>query len=325
MVNVWFFIFLSGLPSILNSLLSQKVNMSLLFGIIAAILWGLHDFFIRIISQRLGVLNSLPWVLFFGLLFLGVFYLLFFYNSSAYQNNSLNTLLLNSEIILSGFFFALASLALFKAFKSGPIALVAPIIGIYPILSLFLAFIEGIRVKPIIWLMVPIVVAGISLIGANTKPQISINQSKLDNDLKIRNTHLVAVVFSLIAAVSFSLTFHLGQKASTSHHILDVTLYSRLITFIFVVFISIIMQSITFPKKNEFIVLAIMGFLDVCALAFVFSAGNLPMPTLAPVASANFGIFTLIFAYFILGEKLNAFQVVGIVSVFFCLTIILLV
>ena len=43
--------------------------LSLTFGLVAALCWGLHDFIIRILKQPRGVYASIAAVLFFGCLF----------------------------------------------------------------------------------------------------------------------------------------------------------------------------------------------------------------------------------------------------------------
>ena len=111
----------------------------------AALLWGLHDLLVRLLTQRLGILISLTWVLFFGLAFLFTFSILNPLGFSTPTNSVKLLFKLDWTICFSGLFFALASLAVFQAFKIGPIAIVAPIIGIYLIISLICLILAGIQ------------------------------------------------------------------------------------------------------------------------------------------------------------------------------------
>ena len=299
--------------------------MSLIFGIIAAALWGLHDLLVRLISQRLGVLNSLIWVIFFGTIFLFFFSLIHFNSAVNYPENLSQGFLFSQEIILSGIFFSVAMLALFKSLKIGPVAIVAPIIGIYPIISLMLAYIAGAEIRLIFWPLVSFVVLGIAIISISTPAENSQNELHSHGKHWTIKHHFPAIIYSLLAAVSFAITFHFGQQASNLSNTLEVTLNSRIVTFTVIFLFFIFTQTITIPSAKEIFFLGLMGLLDVVAISLVFGAGKLEMPALAPVASANFGIFTLVLAYFILGEKLNFLQVAGIISVFSCLTLILLV
>ena len=294
-------------------------------GLIAALLWGLHDLLIRLLTQRLGILISLTWVLFFGLAFLLIVSIINPLGLSTPSNLAKILLKLDWTICFSGIFFALACLALFQAFKIGPIVIVAPIIGIYPIISLILAHFSGNLIKPIIWPMVFFVVIGIGLIGVSTESQISDKKITYNQVNNFFSSRFIAISCSLIAAMCFSFTFHLGQTSAASNNLIDVTLASRLITLLIIFALCIFSMSFVLPSLKELIALSCMGLLDVCALLLVFGAGSLNSAALAPVASANFGIFTLIFAYLILGETLSIRQVLGILCVFSCLTLILLV
>ena len=325
MVNVWINIFSGRLPSVSHPILQKKVRLSLIFGIIAAALWGLHDLLVRLVSQRLGVLNSLIWVIFFGTIFLFFFSLIQFNSLAIYPENLSQSFFFRREIILSGVFFSIAMLALFKSLKIGPLAIVAPIIGIYPIISLILAYLAGAEIRLIFWPLVFFVVLGIAIISIATPEESS--QNELDSHKKYwpMQYHFTAIIYSLLAAVSFAITFHFGQQASNLSNTLEVSLHSRVVTFTVIFLVFIFTQTIIIPRAREIFFLGLMGLLDVAAISLVFGAGKLEIPALAPVAASNFGIFTLVLAYFILGEKLNTLQVAGIISVFSCLTVILLV
>ena len=182
---------------------------------------------------------------------------------------------LDWTICFSGIFFALACLALFQAFKIGPIVIVAPIIGIYPIISLILAHFSGNLIKPIIWPMVLFVVIGIGLIGVSTESQISDKKITYNQVNSFFSSRFIAISCSLIAAMCFSFTFHLGQTSSASNNLIDVTLASRLITLLIIFAICIFSMSFVLPSLKELITLSCMGLLDVCALLLVFGAGSL--------------------------------------------------
>ena len=100
--------------------------LSLTFGLVAALCWGLHDFIIRILKQPRGIYASIAAVLFFGCLFQSPVVIL-------YSDFSEISYLALSLSVVSGSFFALAGIALYKAFVIGPIKLVAPIVGAYPV------------------------------------------------------------------------------------------------------------------------------------------------------------------------------------------------
>lgn len=219
----------------------------------------------------------------------------------------------------------IASFALFGAFKIGPVSIVAPIIGTYPLLSLLLSSFAGSYVQPIFWQLTLFVILGISIVAIATPVQADKKKMTLGSKGFHLKSRILTIFYSFIAAISFAFSFHFGQEAVRTINAFEVTFFSRIITFLLILLILIFFQKNFLPKGKDLLLLSLMGFLDVLALGLVFGAGNFQTPALAPVASSNFGLFTLILAYFILGEKLNFMQLFGIVCVFSCLTTILLV
>ena len=109
---------------------------ALSLGLFAALAWAVHDLCLRYVSQRAGVLPALAVVLLTGALL--VFPVAAW--GGAWQGMSGATL---AAAVFSGLAFAAACVGLYKAFQIGPVGLVAPVIGAYPVLSLALAGIEG--------------------------------------------------------------------------------------------------------------------------------------------------------------------------------------
>ena len=62
--------------------------------------------------------------------------------------------------------------------------------------------------------------------------------------------------------------------------------------------------------------LALMGCLDVAALAALTAAGNLPSPEFTTVVSSAFGAITVILARVFLKEPISLVQLGGIVLIF---------
>ena len=89
---------------------------------------GLHDFCVRSVSQSSGIFASLLTVLASGIIVLTGVALMFSHPMGM-------TALYYQLSIASGLSFAVAAVALYIAFSIGPVRLVAPIIGAYPILS----------------------------------------------------------------------------------------------------------------------------------------------------------------------------------------------
>ena len=110
--------------------------LSLTFGLIAAICWGLHDFIIRILRQPRGIYASIAAVLFFGCLFQTPVIVL-------NADFSKLPLLAVWVSVLSGSSFAIAGIALYKDFIIGPLRLVSHIFGSYTVVYLIFSRING--------------------------------------------------------------------------------------------------------------------------------------------------------------------------------------
>jgi drug/metabolite transporter (DMT)-like permease len=70
------------------------------------------------------------------------------------------------------------------------------------------------------------------------------------------------------------------------------------------------------PPRGWLPLLALMGALDVTALAAVTSAGTLPDPAFATVVSSAFGAVTVILARLFLREPISPIQLFGMVLIF---------
>ncbi len=114
--------------------------MSVLLGLLSALCWGFHDLLVRLISQRFHILSTLCVV--FAISCAGLAAKLVY--SSLSFDIQLEVGILTS---LSGALFAFSTYALYRAFEIGPIRRVAPIIGAYPVFSVFWAVFTGVQIS----------------------------------------------------------------------------------------------------------------------------------------------------------------------------------
>jgi len=131
---------------------------SVLLGLVAALSWGVNDFLARIPSRAVGPLPTVLVVTFAGLVVLTVWLLL----SGHSIRLSWPQLWLPAT---SGIFFTLSTLSLFAALALGPVSLVAPIAGSYPVLAMFFAVAQGARPSLLQWLAVAGVLTGVVLVS----------------------------------------------------------------------------------------------------------------------------------------------------------------
>jgi len=274
------------------------------FGLAAALAWGVHDILIRYVSQKLGILVSLFAVLVFG----GIAQSLMVLSFGAPTQVSNQGLWLS---LAAGVTFTIASIGHYNAFQRGPVKLVAPIIGCYPVLAFAMAAATGAEISPLHWAALVALIIGIGLVARSSEEpseEVAYSTGK-------------TLAYCVMAMVGFAVTFELGQRASAIDDPLTSGLVTRIVTtgLVGIMLIHHIRTSdpkVSFFPKNSLWVLALMGMLDAAALGMVLASGIFDRPEFASAASSVFGLVTVILAWIFLREKINKAQWLGIVSVF---------
>lgn len=269
---------------------------SLFLGLGAALLWGVHDFFIRKISGRANTAALVLIVLSFGLLVLMPLAVL----AGGWQSMSLQVTGLS---LVSGGCYAFAAYAHYRAFAIGPVRLVAPITGAYPMFSVAFAVARGQEADALIWLGAIAVVVGVALVARGP-------------DQHGNGPSLAAIGWALMAATVFAATFGLGQWAAEAGADLPVNLIAR---------VGAVAVALTFvlasrpdirPALTLWPWLLLMGTLDVGALALITVAAGYANPEVAPVAASVFGLVTILLAWRLLAEPMTLPQWMGVGVVF---------
>src|SRR6266851_887418 len=120
--------------------------MGILLGLLTALTWGSADFIARFATHRIGTLRTMLYMQFIGFLLLticlpwlgGWGHLA---DGSGWQPWAWG--------LLAGFFNACSTLALYRAFEIGKMAVVAPLSASYPALTLLLSWITGDRLTSV--------------------------------------------------------------------------------------------------------------------------------------------------------------------------------
>ena len=271
--------------------------MSIFLGFMAALLWGIHDFFVRIVTRQIHIYTAIVIVFFASSLLL----LALIWSADVSLEIKSGGIMLGC---LSGMTFAAATVALYNAFALGPVRVVASIIGAYPIFSVILAFLQGANIRLEQMLAVLAVIIGVSFVASGSdKSYQQQGQPK-------------AILWSVIACLAFSVCFHLGQAAATLAHILALNLIVRssaLIILLIFGFFKLNFQNLNLKILPYLVFLAI---LDTLALALVTGAGHFRDPQYASVAASTFGMMTIILAWIFLKERLSGQQWLAVSVVF---------
>ncbi|MCT4555256.1 MAG: DMT family transporter [Pelagimonas sp.] len=270
--------------------------LSLGLGMIAALAWGVHDLCVRHVSQNRGIIAPLTGVMVFGAMLVAPVSL------SAEIRPDGTALRI---ALAAGVLYGLAGYALYLAFSIGPVRLVAPVIGAYPVLSVAWAGMTGQAASIDQWLAVLLIIAGVGFVVGRS-----------DESAESKGGRLRAVLWSVAAAAGFAATFATGQAAASGGAEVALLLPTRLAALATVLVLAAVLRQSPIPPLRVVPVLMLMGVLDALALAMVLVAGGVPRPEFASVAASAFGLVTVVLAALVLRERMGAAQWGAVCMVF---------
>jgi drug/metabolite transporter (DMT)-like permease len=268
-------------------------------GIGAALAWGIHDVLVRRLSQGAAVLPLLAAALLAGAL-ANLPLSLAFGDWSAMTGRAL------AAAAAAGLLYALGGLGLWKAFGLAPLRIVAPVVGAYPMLSLFLGWLRGEAVTPLDAAAVLLIAAGIAWVALRSSAGEAVAPA-------IRR---LALLWAALGAVGFACTFALGHVAAEAGDEFPAIFVTRVLAVLSILALILVLRPSAAGIRPNLPLLMLLGLLDAVALGLVLSAGALPEASYAAVASSLFGVVAILLAWRFLGEHVSLPQWLGIGVVF---------
>lgn len=270
---------------------------SLVLGLVAAFCWGVHDLLVRKVSAAEGTFAALLSVLVFGTLFAVPLALVWGAPVQVPPQAYLRA-------IIAGLFYACAGIGLYKAFEIGPVRLVAPIIGAYPILSMLWATYLGSPLHAGHWAAVLVVIGGVAFIAVSSDDGASQGQKR------------AAISWSLMSGAGFAIAFAFSQSATQLSDEWTVMIPLRVTALAATLAVALMLRVRIWPRLGSLWIFAIMGALDVTALLAVSAAGGRAYPEFAAVGASTFGLVTVVLASIFLRESLKWVQWGAVLAVF---------
>jgi drug/metabolite transporter (DMT)-like permease len=285
-------------------------------GLSAALGWGVADFMARFATRRTGALRALMFMQVAGLIALTVvmlatghwakFFPAFRWSSWAW-------------IVLAGILSALASLALYRSFEIGVLALVSPIAASYPALTLVLTILTGERLTRAHGAGVAVAIVGV-IIAALAHPAKNGAHANADaGSAADHRKHLLrGVPWALAAALGFGVNYWiLGFRVMPVFGGFASVWVIRLVTFVVLaVLLRPLGQSAAIPRGSTAWLIFFIGLADTAG----FVANNLAFKqeqiAIATVLASLYGIVTLLFAALFLRERLGRRQWAGVALIF---------
>ena len=270
-------------------------------GLIAALSWGTHDFIARFMARGIGHVNAVLGVTLTGLAWLGGW----IFATGA-------DLVWHSEALLlpalSGASFAIATMWLFAALAIGPISVVAPIVGAFPVYAVGFAVLQGAILDAASWIAIASVILGVVVV-ARYDPGSRAKRVGLTPRLS------PALLYAFGSGVGFALSLTVGQHATPIYGEVQTAFIGRFFGLAVILLVLLIARTPPALPMRWWPGFAGMGALDTLALVSVIAAGNAPNAEIATVVASAFGAVTVLLARIFLKEPISALQWLGIAMI----------
>lgn len=289
--------------------------MGILFGLSAAVCWGIADFLARFAARRIGTYRASFFMQIIGFAALNTF---------VFAMGGWSRLTTGAAAGWRPWFWAVVagvlntgcSLAFYHSFEIGTLTVVAPITSSYPALTLLFAMLSGERLTWMHGVGIFVVLGGVVLAstslgnGAEAAAQAHASQP---------HRHLTrGVGWAITAACGFSLMFWvLGFRVMPVLGGYASVWMIRLTTFTLLAFIAApVRQSLRPPRGSVWWFLLGIGIFDTTAFLFNnmgLKGGNVAVVT---VIASLYSAVTVFLARIILRERLEGSQWLGVFLIF---------
>jgi drug/metabolite transporter (DMT)-like permease len=290
--------------------------LGILLGLAAALAWGVADFMARFSTRRIGTYRTLLYMQLVGFLALTAF-LTATHGWGGFTGTSRQAW---AWVILAGLLNTASTIALYRSFEIGILAIVAPIAASYPAVTVMLSLASGEVLGPARALGIGAALVGVVLAATSFAP-VAANAPSPPH----HKGHLTrGVPWATGAAIGYGVLFWLlgfrvtpAFGAVASVWIIRVTTFSTL-----ALLAAPVRQSASLPEGNAWWLVGGIGMIDTAA----FVANNLALKTeqvaVASVLASLYGGVTVLLAAVFLREKLEWSQWFGIVLIFLGIALI---
>jgi drug/metabolite transporter (DMT)-like permease len=288
--------------------------MGILLGLLTALTWGGADFIARFATRRIGALRAMFYMQFIGFVLLTIFlpwlggwgHLV---DGSGWQPWAWG--------LLAGGINAFSTLALYRAFEIGKMAVVAPLSASYPALTLLLSLLSGERLTAARTAGIVCVLLGAIVVAGGEKAPDA------EDTEGVRRSG-AGIEWAILAGVGFGFLFwllgtHIVPRVGATQTVWMIRLTSSALAAILILAGK---KPIRLPRDDTKWLVSTMGFLDTGA--FIASNRSMQMEHVAVVSvlGSLYGAVTVALAAIFLRERISRWQVAGIVTIFLGIVLI---
>ena len=262
--------------------------------------WGIYDFFAGVYSKKIGPYKTFFWSQLAGLFFVFLLTSLF---SIALNLSVLIVILLP----IAALFYSAGYLFFMKGFEVGNISIVAAIMNLWAVFTMFFAFVfMGQRLSALQTVGVLLIISGATI--------ASLNWSEIINK---RFKLSIGVKETVAGAFFFGVFWNISEIISEKIGWLLTTLFVKMGIILFLLLLSLFIKrelSLAKAGVKTKLVIVLMGIIEAGAVAFVnygLSIGDAILIT--PIASA-LSVVTILMAILFLKERVTKLQGLGIAT-----------
>lgn len=287
--------------------------MGILFGLSAAIAWGVADFIARYSTRAIGTYRTLFFMQFFGLIALSIYLVGTGEFGRLMQAHNIQPWTI---AIVASLLNILSSLALYRSFEVGILAIVSPIASSSTAITVVLAFWSGEHIGFLHTIGIFVTMLGVVLTATSFE---STQLKKLTERQTLwQRLAYTGVGWALLASLGYGLLFWiLGFHVIPQLGSIAPIWLVRLSTIcVLAVFAQPTKQHIHLPPASVWWLLAGVGIFDTVAYVMAtlgFSTGQV---ALVSVFASLFSAVTVLLAWIFLREQLYWSQWLGLLIIF---------
>jgi drug/metabolite transporter (DMT)-like permease len=272
-----------------------------LWGAVSALCWGSADFIARFTGRALGVDSAL-----FGMLAVGATGLTI--AVAAVGLPPAGTTWGWVLVVASGIAIVVATLLLYDGLARGPVTVVAPIVGAFPVLNIAVNFARGSRPDLLQWLAMAAVLAGVAIVARSAgRFEATGALSRAD----IRKSITVA----LAATVAFAVGIGAAQEATPIFGQLQTVWLGRIVSVATLAAAFVVRGRAPRIPSNSWLLIGAQGAMDAAAYVTLLLGGHGPGSEIAVVVSSSFSVVTVVLARIFLREPMSAPQWTGVAAI----------
>jgi drug/metabolite transporter (DMT)-like permease len=272
------------------------------WGTLSALAWGSADFLARFTGSRLGLLAAL-----FGMMASSALLLLIYALATGLPWMAPGSDLWRPPA--AGLVLAIGTFLLYAGLVRGPVSVVAPLVSSYPLFSLAIALIEGLRPDPLQWLAVAGVMLGVVAVARFGR--------EADSRAAAQKGGLPATLaMALGSAVTLALGIWFLQGSQPIYGELQSLIVVRALGAVATLpFLLLLPRQRRAASWRWWPVVLLQGLLDAGAYVTLQIGLRGPDAAIAVVVSSAFCVVPVLLARFILRERVSAPQWAGIALV----------